>query len=464
MTEERKYTLKELEDIKALTLKHNPAAGAPTYAGVHSGTGMFTEPGVHPDMYSALVGPRTFMDALPFVKSEWNNELISILTGQLAGTGTNPTDTCGTPPKPGQLKKCTRTLTFGKLFLGTEKLAVDDIGLLKNRADLERQINNMARSGNPMIPEILRAPGLNFRSAKAHQLFMLSNEVQRAVASVEVQGNATLANTATNRGWISEFDGLDRLIKTGHVDVSTSIACPAADSHVITWGQLIDGTLEGLNIVSTMNDMYQSRQWLAMDVGMDGTQWAWVMDKRLFHALTYVYACNFPFARCNFSAATPGGHTQAEIETRAMEMQRGQYLLMLGQPVPVLFTPGTEVAIPDKSSNGLTADAYLVPMSWNATDLTWMEYFPLDNTFISEWEGIANQGRVTHNNGMYMTAIRSDGFCDELLLTGRFRMIMRTPFLAARLDNITFNALKGYRDFEPGGTFHYDGGVTQYGA
>ncbi|MHC4649128.1 MAG: hypothetical protein ACYTBJ_27060 [Planctomycetota bacterium] len=228
---------------------------------------MFTEPGVRPDMYSAIVGPRTFMDALSFVKSEWNNELISILTGQLAGTGSNPTNTCGTPPKPGQLKKCTRTSTFGKLFLGTEKLAVDDIGLLKNRADLERQINNMASSNNPMIPELLRAPGLNFRSAKTHQLFMLSNETQRAVASVEVQGNSTLANTATTRGWISEFDGLDRLIKTGHVDVSTSTACPAADSHVITWGRSIDGTLEGLNVVETMNDAYQSRVWLAQDVG-----------------------------------------------------------------------------------------------------------------------------------------------------------------------------------------------------
>ncbi|MHC4649129.1 MAG: hypothetical protein ACYTBJ_27065 [Planctomycetota bacterium] len=189
------------------------------------------------------------------------------------------------------------------------------------------------------------------------------------------------------------------------------------------------------------------------------------MDKRLFHALTYVWACTYPFARCtDFTAGTPGGRTQSEIETRALEMQNGQFLTMLGTRVPVLFTPGTEVNIPNKSSNGLTADAYLVPMTWNATDLTWMEYFPLDNTFITEWEGIANQGRVTHNNGMYMTAIRSDGFCDELLLTGRFRMIMRTPFLAARIDNITFNALKGYRSFDPGGTFHYDGGVTQYGA
>jgi hypothetical protein len=462
---EKTYTLKELEQIKALTLKHNPAAGAATYAPVHGGTGMFTEPGVRPDMYSALVGPRTFMDALPFFPSEYQNELISILTGQLEGTGTNPSNTCGTPPQPGQLKKCTRTATFGKLFLGSEKVAVDDIGLLKDRADIERQINNMASSDNPMIPDLLKQPGLNFRSVKTHQLFMLSNETQRAMAPVEVTGNSTLLPAATTRGWISEYDGLDRKIVAGHTDVSTGIACPAADSHIITWGTTIDGIVQGANIVVTMNDMYQSRVWLADDVGMGGVSWAWVMDKRLFNALTYIYACTYPYTRCtDFTAGTPGGRTQSEIQDRALAMQRGQYLLMQGTPVPVLFTAGTEVAIPDQSGNGLTADAYLVPMTNNGTALTYMEYFPLNNQFITEWEGLATQGRLTHNNGMFMTAIRSDGFCDELLLTGRFRMILRTPFLAARIDNITFNSLRGYRDFEPGGTFHYDGGVTQYGA
>ena len=470
MPESQMYSVEDLtklgEIFSQVQTKHNPAAGAPTYFPVHTGTGMFTEPGVRPDMYSALVGPRTFMDSLAFNKSEFMNEIISILTGQQAGTGTNASNVCSTPPKPGLLKKCTRTLTYGQIFLGTEKLAVPDIGALKDRADLPRLINNMVQSDNPMIPDLLRKPGLNFLSAKAHQLFMLGTQLQRSIAPVEIEGNATLAAAATNLGWISEFDGLDRLIKTGHIDVSTSIACPAADSHIITWGQVISGTLEGLNIVETMNDMYQSRQWLADDVGMSGTTWAWVMDKRLFHALTYIFACTYPFTRCtDFAAATPGGRTQSEVETRALQMQAGQFLLMQGTPIPVLFTPGTEVAIPNKSSNGLTADAYLVPMKWNGTDLIWMDYFPLDNQFIAEWQGLASQtGRVVHNNGMFMTAIRSDGFCDELLLTARFRMILRAPFLAARIDNITFNALKGYRSFDPGGTFFYDGGVTEYGA
>ena len=232
MPNKQMYSIDDLtamaEVFSQVQTKHNPAAGVPTYAAVHGGTGMFTEPGVRPDMYSALVGPRTFMNSLSFFKSDILNELISILTGQLAGTGTNPATVCSTPPQPGQLKKCTRTLTYGQLFLGTEKLDVTAIGGLKDRADVERQINNMVQSDNPMIPDLLKRPGLNFRSVLTHQLFMLSTQLQRSIAPVEVTGNATLGNAATNLGWISEFDGLDRLIKTGHVDVSTSAACPAA--------------------------------------------------------------------------------------------------------------------------------------------------------------------------------------------------------------------------------------------
>jgi len=464
----QKYTLEEIAQMgdifSKVQLKHNPAAGAGTYLSPHGGTGMFTEPGVRPDMYSALVGPRTFMDSLSFNKSEFQNELIAILTGQQAGTGTNPDNICGTPPQPGLLKKCTRALTYGQIFLGTEKLVVPEIGELKDRADMERLINNMASSDNPMIPDLLRQPGLNFRSAKAHQLFMLSTQLQRSIAPVEVEGNSTLLPAATTLGWISEFNGLDRLIITGHTDVATGTLCPAADSHVINWNQAIDGALEGLDIVETMNDAYFSRQSLADDVGMTGVQWAWVMDKRLFRALTYIFACTFPNTRCtDFTAATPGGRTQSEVDSRAIQMQQGQFLWVAGQPVPVLFTAGTEIAIPDQSANGLTGDLYLVPMKWNGTDLIWMDYFPLDNQFIAEWQGLAQQnGRVVHNNGMYMTAIRSDGFCDELLLTGKYRMILRVPFLAARIDNIVFNSYKGYRSFDPGGTFFYDGGVTEY--
>jgi len=470
MTETTKsYTIEEIGAlVKALNIqeKHNPTAGAATFNYAHGPGGMFSEPGIRPEMYSALIKPRTIFDAIPWKPSNIINEKVSILTGQLASSGTNAANTCGDPPNPGDLKKCTRLSTFGKLFMKTKKVDITEIGRVNDRADVERRIQNFAASTSPLVPELLRNPGLNFMSTSAQALLTLGVMLERVVADLEISGSAAVTGGASGTlGVIDEFDGLDALITTGHTDLATSIACPAADSLVVTWGTTTGGTVNGLSIIQMLNDMYYSRKQLALDVGLAGTMWGIVMDKRLFRAIAQIAACTFPNTRCNdFSAARPSGRTDAEIYANYMEFYNGQYLLLDGDRVPVLFTSGIDVAIPDSSGNGITGDIRFVPLSWSGGDLLWGEYFPMNNQYITEWEGIAQENRTSHNNGMYLTAIRSDGFCDEILLTGMFRLRLDTPFLAARLDNVTFDSYIGYRSFDPAGTFFYDGGVTYYSA
>jgi hypothetical protein len=467
---EKQYTLNEIEHLLKIVgqtqTKHNPAAGASTFNYAHGPGGMFSEPGIHPDMHSTLIKPRTITDAIPWLKSNIINEKISILTGQLASEGTNAANTCADPPNPGDLKKCTRTSLYGKLFMKTKKVDITEIGRINDRADVERRIMNFAATGSPLVPELLKRPGLNFMSTTTQALLTLGVMLERVIAALEISGNSAVTGGAsTTLGVIDEFDGLDQLITTGHTDLATSVACPAADSHVINWNAVIGGTFQGLTIMQLLNDVYFSRKMLAMDVGMENTQWAWVMDKRLFRALAQVAACTFPNTRCSdFTAGTPGGRTQSEIEARFLEMQRGQFLLVDGDAIPVLFTSGIDTNVPDASGNGITGDIRLVPMNWSGGPLLFGEYFPMDNQWITEWEGVAQENRVSHNNGMFLTATRSDGFCDELLLTGMFRLRLDAPFLAARVDNVTFDGYTGYRQYDPGGTFFYDGGVTFYNA
>ena len=468
MTEQNKsYTMdeiKQLMEVLNIQQKHNPTAGAATFNYAHGPGGMFSEPGIRPEMYSALVKPRTIFDAIPWKASNIINEKVSILTGQLASAGTNAANTCGDPPNPGDLKKCTRLSTFGKLFMKTKKVDITEIGRVNDRADVERRIQNFVQSTSPLVPEILRNPGFNLMSTSAQALLTLGVMLERVIADLEIAGSAAITGGASaTLGVIDEFDGLDALITTGHTDLATSIACPAADSHIVTWGTTLAGTVNGLSIMEMINDIYYSRKMLAMDTGLNSANWGLVMDKRLFRALAQVAACTFPNTRCtDFTAGTPGGRTLAETEARYFEFYNGQYLYLDGDRVPVLFTSGIDVAIPDASGNGLTGDIRFAPLDWAGGDLLWGEYFPMNNQYITEWEGIAQENRTSHNNGMYLTATRSDGFCDELLLTGMFRLRLDTPFLAARLDNVTFNSYTGYRSFDPGGTFFYDGGVTYY--
>jgi hypothetical protein len=255
-------------------------------------------------MWSTVQKPLTFSSALPLFKSEYANELTSILTGQLAASGSNPTSVCGTAPVIGQLKKATWVRTFGSFYFSTEKVIVPEIGKLNNRADVPRMIQNMAQSSDPFVPDLLRRPGLNFRSELTHQLFKLGNQVGRALAPVNISGDSSLANTQTELGWIKEFDGLDLLIATGYSNINPSVPAPAVDSLVINWGASASATVGGRNIVQQLTDMVFSRETLNDDLGIVAS-YALVMDRRLFRELAYIFAVTYASVRYPGSAA-PG--------------------------------------------------------------------------------------------------------------------------------------------------------------
>lgn len=457
-----------VEQFKALKdsgvkFKHNPDGSVPANNPVHGPGGLFSgEPGARPGMYSAIVQPRTFLSGLPIVASEYENEIIEILTAQSATTGANPTDWCGTPVTPGDLYKCAVTRRFGKLYVGGKKVQVPEIGKLNNRADQERQILNYANGNDPLVPDLLRANGVNLRSESAKQLFEIGIAARRAIAPVTIDGNNTVAAASAELGWIREFDGLSRLITTGITDTSGA-TCPAADSLIITWDDAASATVGGANIVETIHDMFYSRAQLAADTGFENVEWEFVGDKRLFRQLVFLFACTYANARCTDGAAgTPLGREAAAVEARQQEMARGQYLLIDGQPIPFRFTPGTEVT---QSGATFTGDLFLLPIRWTGGPLTYIEYFPMNNNMIQAWNGLANTtGRQVINDGLYMLAVRSDGFCDQLLAASQMRLMLDVPFLAARIDGINFASYVGYRDFDPANTtYFYSGGTSYYG-
>lgn len=450
----------QFNTLLKLAVKHDPvqALGQP----MHGPGGAFSEPGVKPGMWSTVQKPLTFASALPMFRSEYHNELVSILTGQLDGTGSNPTSVCGTAPTLGDLKKATWQRTFGNFYYSTEKVKVPEIGKLNNRADVERQILNMANTNDPFVPDLLRRPGLNFRSELAHQLYKLGNQIGRAVAPVNITGNNTLTNAQTTRGWIKEFDGLDRLIATGYANINPSVPAPAVDSMVVAWGTTIDGTNLGQNIVEAITDMQYSREQLCEDLGITGS-WALVMDRRLFRELAYIFAFTYASVRYPGSGGDPVNRTAEAIESRFNLMFNNQYLEIQGRNYPVLFTAGTEVAEPNLQGTNLVGNIYSVPLNANGTPITYYEYFPMDNQYITEWNSMMNTtNRTTLNNGLYMTAVKSDGFCEEMVVTMQPRLMLDAPFMAWKLTGITFNGYRGYRDWRPGATFHYNGGVTYY--
>lgn len=460
----------EAEAVKAIQLatkavgyKHDPT-GTPIGNYYGSG-GLFSNTLGRPDMFSAVMQPMSWWAGLPMRESLIENAEREILTAVTAASGENPSSVCGNPPTPGVLQTCRVYLPFGQYFAGSPVLDTTKIGMLDAYGVQPRQLINFAETPAWFVPDPLRLPNVDLSSEVAIQLYILATTLARQAATVELDGNPATAYTATDLGWIREPTGLSRLIKTGWTDISGA-ACNALDSIVVDWDAAVDAassaSYSGGDLPRLLNDIHSSLMSIARGVGMPDTRWQVVMPEPLFAQLVFKMACSYALARCADGAVgTPIGRTMTEIEARYNEMRGGNYLLLNGMQVPVGFTSGYEM---DTSVAPVTgASIFFVPMTGAGRDLTFLEYFPLDNPAVQAWNRLSNTtDRFYTNNGMYGFASRSSGFCDQLLVTHRPRLVLETPFLAARVDNITFNLTVGWRSPFPGNSSYYNGGTSSF--
>ncbi len=421
--------------------------------------GIFTPPGYRPETYSALVQPLGLTQVVNPVPSIWAQERISILTGQLATVGTNPSDYCGAPVTPGDLKTCGQFFNWGEVHIGSQKININQAGEFANRAVDERTIMNAAMT-DALVPDILQQ--MNLRSIQAQAMFQVGTALRRALAPVMFTGDPSTAAVSATPGFIKEFTGLDRLIVDGHTDAETGIACPAADSLIINWNAAIDGTSGGQNITQQITAFAYGLQFLADEVGMGTTRFAFIMNPDLFYALTAVYACQYATYRClSSNAGQPIIQTAPDVNSLRLQMYQGSYLLVEGRAIPVI--QDNTIAITAGGGNFRKSDVYFIPIDFNGRPLLRLEFFPMDNQWQNELAGHFNSQSFTSNNGMYRLYWDRQMSCAQMVLDAKLRLILDAPFLAGRLQNLLYiSNLAGYRSPLPGTTGYKNGGAYSY--
>lgn len=467
------FTEKQISEMSRAGLlnigqKNDPSSSTPTASGVLQGQsytnanqyGIFSSPGVRPERYSALIRPRSMASLLRPQKSEYLNEIVSIMTGQTAGVASNATDWCAPGALAGILKACQQTYVFGNMKMNTRITPLQEVGQLRNRADIPGEILNRPPRENPFIPDRMYQL-TDTRSQLQYELFTLGNQIERSFETELWRG---VAGTNTNIiGWWKDFAGLDSLVKTGYVDSVTGIACPAADSTVISWNADVGATVNSSNVVQSFADVYYAKRDLARQVGMDGVDFAFVMRVEQFRALTEVWSCQYLTYRCQSSNAGQPIMVTGEENTRIrLEMQQGQYLLIDGTPVPVIFSDGILLErLGAATPNILRSDAYLLPISWNGRPLIRPEYHDMGNVYAREFAGIVYPSAEFLNDGMYLLGKREAGGCVELEISMKMRVFLETPFLAARWDDMSYAYGAPTRVADPAVTYMApNGGVT----
>ena len=476
---EKRYTLGELKEMKQVAdevFKHTPANtnadAIPFHGPLHSNdqfSGIFARPGSRDRVFSAYQRPRSLVRTLGIERSIFQENDIDIMTGVTAGSGSNAANFCGDPPEPGTPKRCTQRYTFGKWYEKTHLANMIEAGMRVNPADVDRRIMNMAADPSQFFPtQLLMEADLTSgtQTLLASTLLTLIADWERNFEKILFRGTrGTVDNTFL--GWTTQFEGIENQIISGRTDIDTSQACPAADSEIIAFSADIAGTIaaDGRDIVTAASDLYEGLVQRADDVGMGGTEFAFAGTYRLFRALVDQWACNYATTICTGSAGNPNGTDALLLKQFQTELLNGRYLMVHGRPVPFLVSDGpTEINV--DGANNWISNLFLFPIEGPVGKFFNLEYKPMDTVEQMEFIRFMNasgSGMTPIGGGKFMHGTEETAFCLEHHFAGMFRLIMDAPFLAGRIDDISYNFLAPYRAADPADTHAYvDGGVHSW--
>jgi hypothetical protein len=398
------------------------------------------------------------------------------MTGVTATSGTEPTGVCDDPKTAGTMKLCTHSFVYGRQSRQTRVFDVDRAGQVTNRGEfMDLQLMNSPFNGTaskpPTAPTI---PGYDpskaAQSEVAKALFELAVSWSRDFAKTIYTGSPT-NNTAG--GGYKEFYGFEGLVNTGYRDAETGTLCPAADSYLRSFGNALI-TSNAAGFVKGVTYMFRNLKYLASRAGLDPVQWIISMPYGMFYDVTEIW----PIVYLTYRAlAIQAGSTNFVMAGEAEQMRQdmrgdlqnmsGQFLLIDGQKVPVCIddaNPETE-----NGDGSFTASMYFIPMTvLGGTPVTYLEYFDYDSpNGALEMAKIFAPGDTyyTTDNGRFMWHRKPPtNFCVQILAKTEPRLLLLTPYIAARLSNIKYFPLDHERSPFTESSYWVNGGNTSYPA
>jgi hypothetical protein len=260
-----------------------------------------------------------------------------------------------------------------------------------------------------------------------------------------------------------EMTGLQLLVNTGYVDAVTGTACPSIDSYVTDANYSRTDTASS-DVVARFTSTFHQLQERARRAGVAPVRWVICMRSNMFYELTAVWPCSYLTFRCMTASTSTPEFIDAQDAVRFRdEMRAGKYLLIDGERIEVQFDDG----IPELDGNNsgghfprgcFSSDVYFLPMSiQGGASVLFMEYFQYQNPSITDALGKMVLGVI---EGPWITWPRQTNMCVQWQSQIRPRLVLRTPWLAARIQHLVYCPV--VHDPEPFPTDPYfkNGGLT----
>jgi hypothetical protein len=427
------------------------SAGAP----VHGPGGLLGYPGLNKQVTNAMIMPKGIAGRIPVMKSVNTNELYPILTGQLASTGNEPTAACADWPLVGAFKTCTQTFPFGQQGRMSQVLNIKYAGQSINRGEFRDNVLLGQPGGDVPTPGPINWQKI-FQTEYEYKIAELFNGYARDYARNVYTGNAV--TTAGSLGY-QQFNGLDRQITTGKLDARSGARCAAVDSLVVDFnGASINsagGTIYAL-LANAVNNMERLSEQLGLEV-----KWVLSMRYGAWLTLTSIWPCVYATSGC------PGTivHTASIEEQTNMRdrLRRTRMLPIEGKEYEVVVDDTiTETIAAGGVVGTYQSDVYMLPLTVNGQPSLFWEYFDMNAEAVAAASRMAPGGffDVIDNGRFLFTRLAPTHTCVQVEVIERPRLILLTPFLAARFQNLRYTYSIHEREWDPASPYFVNGGSS----
>lgn len=448
--------------------KHTSPSGTPTVNYMHGPGGIFGVDGLEQDIISTRVQPQGLIGMLPALGTVRMNPLFPYLTGYLDATGAEADGVCDDPPVAGPAKSCIQTAQFGRYSRMTKEIEANRVGQQTDRGEfLDLNLLNdplLNDQGGIMAQNIPGAP--NLRREVLHAFVEVGIAFQNQLMPQLYTGNP--ANN-TGAGGFKEFPGLDILIGTNKVDALTGTACPSLDSDIKDFAfELIDDVAAS-DIVQVVTYMARILKSNAERMNLVPATWSITMREELFYELTAVWPCSYLTYRCTFR--DPNGQERLNVSATDQvnlrdQLRRDRVLLIDGTEWEVIVDDGiTELTDADSAlipAGQFASDIYFIPRTIRGgRAATFMQYLDYQQgAMVAIADGRATSDFWTDGGRFLWHKKPPLNWCLQWVAKIEPRVILLTPQLAGRIQNVRYNPLQHTRQPFPTDPYFVNGGET----
>lgn len=465
-------------------MQKTQTAGAPVGPYLHGPGGLFGVRGLKRGVISThtqitgSLGEVIPVGATGAVRDGSTNEinpLFPYITGFLRSDQQEKDGVCDDPPQAAGMKTCILTAQFGRKEFKTRQLEINHVGQHINRGEFDDLViengplvNQMGGLMQGFFGNLSNSQALSAGSEMMIRFAEVGIAFQRWFCPQVFTGNPS--NNAAGGGY-KEFPGLDLLIGTNKVDANSGQACPSLYSDVKDFAyRQVDSSADP-TLMKTLTTMLHILNRKAIQQNLAPVDFRFVMRSDLFYYITEIWACNYLSYRCfSFDGANidPVGEFSTETAIRMKEdMRNGSYLLIDGRKYPVIQDDCImEESTADNQSipiGGYGSDIYILPFSARGGTLRtlYWEYYNYNQGPMQTVQTIHGSTFFWTDNGVFLWGVKPpDNWCIEAISKVEPRIILRTPQLAGRLQNVVYLPLQHVDDPLPSQPYHVDGGVS----